>query len=136
MCTAQSSTWDNNILVYGGMDKERRETNSLWKWDLTSEIGFQPVAFPCVSWTDNEQFCGFAYKAVSEVNIQFTMERCDLCTKNVFVTLRTWQVLTRLAALQTQNVPAQLCASGCMFPQTTAGCLVACYQIGMGAAAL
>lgn len=44
-------TWDNNILVYGGMDKERRETNSLWKWDLTSEIGFQPVAFPCVSWT-------------------------------------------------------------------------------------
>lgn len=130
-------SWNNSIFVYGGMDKERRETNSLWKWDFASELGFQRVDFPCVSWTPNEQFLWvLSMKPLSEVNIQFTMDQCDHYTEIVFAALRTWRVLPRSAALQTQNVPAKLCASGCMFPHATAGCPVACYQIAMGAAAL
>ncbi|KAK9842237.1 hypothetical protein WJX81_002080 [Elliptochloris bilobata] len=38
-------TWNNSILVWGGMDSKRKEHDSLWKWDLSSETGFQPVEF-------------------------------------------------------------------------------------------
>ena len=34
-------TRDNSILVYGGMDSNRKEHNRLWKWDLSSERGFK-----------------------------------------------------------------------------------------------
>jgi hypothetical protein len=42
---AHMVTWANNILVYGGMSRERLEVDALYKWDLSSDTGFQPVAY-------------------------------------------------------------------------------------------
>jgi len=33
------------VYVFGGMDDERAEQMSLWKWDLSKEEGFEAVHY-------------------------------------------------------------------------------------------
>lgn len=43
-------THANSVYVFGGMDEERAEHMSTWKWDLSCDEGFQPVTYrraPC-----------------------------------------------------------------------------------------
>ena len=38
-------TYANSVYVFGGMDEERAEHMSAWKWDLSSDEGFEPVTY-------------------------------------------------------------------------------------------
>ena len=38
------ATHNNCIYVFGGMDEDRAEHMYMWKWDLSSDMGFEPVA--------------------------------------------------------------------------------------------
>jgi len=38
-------THNNCIYVFGGMDDERSEANNMWRWDLNTEDGFEPVVY-------------------------------------------------------------------------------------------
>ena len=40
---ASMATHNNCIYVFGGMDEERAEHMYLWRWDLSSEAGFEPI---------------------------------------------------------------------------------------------
>jgi len=40
-------THNNCIYVFGGMDDERSETNNMWRWDLNTDDGFEPVVYRC-----------------------------------------------------------------------------------------
>ena len=40
---ASMATHNNCIYVFGGMDEERAEHMYLWRWDLSSDIGFEPI---------------------------------------------------------------------------------------------
>jgi hypothetical protein len=40
-------THHNSVYVFGGMDDERTEHMSMWKWDLTKDEGFEPVSYRC-----------------------------------------------------------------------------------------
>ena len=46
---ASMATHNNCIYVFGGMDEERAEHMYLWRWDLSSEIGFEPITHRYVS---------------------------------------------------------------------------------------
>ena len=41
-------THHNSVYVFGGMDDERAEHMSMWKWDLSKDEGFQPVTYRCL----------------------------------------------------------------------------------------
>jgi len=43
------ATHNNCIYVFGGMDEERAEHMYLWRWDLSSEAGFEPITHRYVS---------------------------------------------------------------------------------------
>ena len=47
---ASMATHNNCIYVFGGMDEERAEHMYLWRWDLSSEAGFEPITHRCVSY--------------------------------------------------------------------------------------
>ena len=38
-------THNNCIYCFGGMDDERSETNNMWRWDLSTDDGFEPVVY-------------------------------------------------------------------------------------------
>lgn len=38
-------THHNSVYVFGGMDDERSEHMSMWKWDLSKDEGFEPVTY-------------------------------------------------------------------------------------------
>jgi hypothetical protein len=40
-------THHNSVYVFGGMDDERAEHMSMWKWDLSGDEGFEPVTYRC-----------------------------------------------------------------------------------------
>ena len=40
---ASMATHDNCIYVFGGMDEDRAEHMYLWRWNLSSEVGFEPI---------------------------------------------------------------------------------------------
>lgn len=40
---ASMATHNNCIYVFGGMDEDRAEHMYMWKWDLSSDMGFEPV---------------------------------------------------------------------------------------------
>lgn len=42
-------THHNSVYVFGGMDDERSEHMSMWKWDLSKDEGFEPVTYRCAS---------------------------------------------------------------------------------------
>lgn len=42
-------THNNCIYVFGGMDEERSETTNMWRWDLNTDDGFEPVNYRPVS---------------------------------------------------------------------------------------
>ena len=42
---ASMATHNNCIYVFGGMDEERAEHMYLYRWDLSSDIGFEPITY-------------------------------------------------------------------------------------------
>lgn len=42
---ASMATHNNCIYVFGGMDEERAEHMYLYRWDLSSDIGFEAITY-------------------------------------------------------------------------------------------
>lgn len=43
------ATHNNCIYVFGGMDEERAEHMSLYRWDLSSDVGFELITYRSAS---------------------------------------------------------------------------------------
>ena len=55
-------THHNSVYVFGGMDDERSEHMSMWKWDLSKDEGFEPVSYRCEALFDSLRFPSIADK--------------------------------------------------------------------------
>ena len=50
------ATHNNCIYVFGGMDEERAEHMSLYRWDLSSDVGFELITYRFVSISGTASF--------------------------------------------------------------------------------
>ena len=84
---ASMATHNNCIYVFGGMDEDRAEHMYMWKWDLSSDMGFEPVA-P-------------RYKKVLPLTV-FVILIMHSCVVNHYCTPKTSSVISAVNVIRNQ----------------------------------
>ena len=90
---ASMATHNNCIYVFGGMDEERAEHMYLFRWDLSSDIGFEPITYRSAMYICH---CCFSMLHTLFSPQNFCMSYCFCCmvpcTSSGFVRYATFAI--------------------------------------------